>query len=123
MTADMMSLAFQLHHSNSSTRYFLTRHAWLRPSLHVSPWYPWQEREQVSSSLCGQRKPRWGAAKGVSSGKEMGFAGSSPLRISAGLRLVSPMLPLFLFSRLRSAPGQTPEGLSNAYTESSESQG
>ena len=63
------------------------------------------------------------AAKGVSSGKEMGFAGSSPLRISAGLRLVSPMLPLFVFSRLRSVPGQTPEGPSDAYTESSKSQG
>ena len=44
------------------------------------------------------------AAKGVSNGKEMGFAASSPLRISAGLRLVSPILPLFLFSRLRRVP-------------------
>lgn len=44
------------------------------------------------------------AAKGVSSGKEIGFAGSSPFRISAGLRLVSPMLQLFFFSRLRSVP-------------------
>ena len=60
MTADMMSLAFQLHHSNSSTRYFLTRHVMAQTShSYVSPWYPWQEREQVSSSLCGQRKPRW----------------------------------------------------------------
>ena len=58
--ADMMSLAFQLHHSNSSTLYFLTRHVVAQTShWYVSPWYPWQEREQVSSSLCGPRKPRW----------------------------------------------------------------